>query len=292
MTGSDDSLSDDTRAAASVDPAAMRADLAALTDGTDAIAHEVDDGEWYVVGDAVEVLAAYTDAAAAVFLDDAWARPGRTQQGGLAYDLHPFDETHAVAGDDVDDSITTTELVATAREALVGGGWLMADADDWLAPRLVDHLRTTWGDAAATPQGGGFRAIGGVTYLTDDGAPDCDTHGDHLSTGGYTVVFAHDGPTDRRGDAAVRQVATWPDAAYGRGGRAKPIAPYEAWIEALVDPGELVLVPCAGTAPAALAAKRAFGEDARYVCVDVDPDAYEAFRRRYAETVAGRTDSD
>ncbi len=248
----------------------------------DAVRHEIDDGEVYVVGDAVEVLAEYRDEAAAVFLDDAWARPGRVQQDGLAYDLHPFDEHHAADGD-VDETLTTAEIIDAARDALVDGGWLVADADDWLFPRFVEYLRTEWGDAAASPDRGGFRKLGGVTYLTEDGAPDRGTHGDHLTTGGYTVLFAHDGPTDRRTDVSARQVARWPERTYGRGGRAKPIGPYEAWIDGLVDEGELLLVPCAGTAPAALAARRVFGDDARYVCVDVQPEAYEGFRERYAE---------
>ncbi len=252
----------------------------------DAVRHEIDDGEYYVVGDAVDVLTAYRDEAAAVFLDDAWARPDRVQQDGLAYDLHPFDADH-VTDEAADEVHTTADVIDACREALTDGGWLVADADDWLFPRFVDYLRAEWGDAAADPSGGGFRKLGGVTYLTPDGQPDCETHGDHLTTGGYTVLFAHDGPTDRRTDVSARQVANWPERTYGRGGRAKPIEPYEAWIDGLVDPGELVLVPCAGTAPAALAAKRVFGDDARYVCVDVQETAYEGFRERYAEEFGG-----
>jgi len=42
----------------------------------------------------------------------------------------------------------------------------------------------------------------------------------------------------------------------------------------------IILVPCAGTAPAALAAERVFGDDARYVCIDKDKQAFEAFKRR------------
>lgn len=251
----------------------------------DAEIHEIDDGERYVVGDAVAVLDAFRDEAAAVFLDDAWARPERTEQGGLAYELHPFDDAHPATGDDVDDSLTTTDVIDSCRNALVDGGWFIADADDWLFPRVVDYLRTEWGDAASLPEDGGFRRMGGVTYLTDDGVPDRGTHGDALSTGGYSVVFAHEEATERRTDVSARQVATWPTETYGRGGRAKPIAPYEAWIEGLVDPGELILVPCAGTAPAAIAAKRVFGDDANYVCVDIDENAYEAFRARYDDEI-------
>lgn len=249
----------------------------------DAVRHEIDDGEWYVVGDAIDVLSEYREEAAAVFLDDAWARPGRVQQSGLAYELHPFDEDHVADSDDGNPAHTTADIIDACRASLVDGGWLVADADDWLAPRLVEYLRSGWGDAAAAPDGGGFRKLGGVTYLTDDGRPDRTTHGSHLTTGGYTVLFAHDGPTERRTDVSARQVARWPKRTYGRGGRAKPVGPYEEWIEGLVDDGELVLVPCAGTAPAALAARRVFGDDARYVCIDIEETAYEAFNERYAE---------
>lgn len=240
----------------------------------DTVRHEIDDGELYVVGDAVNVLEEYREKAAAVFLDDAWARPGRVQQEGLAYDLHPFDG---------DGTATTTDVIDASREALVEGGWLVADADDWLFPRFAEYVRTRWGDAAANPDGGGFRKLGGVTYVTADGRPDRETHGDRLTTGGYSVLFAHQGPTERRTTVSARQVATWPERTYRRGGRAKPIAPYEAWIDGLVDEGELILVPCAGTAPAAIAARHVFGDAARYVCVDVHETAYEGFQERYAE---------
>ena len=247
--------------------------------------HELGDGERYVVGDAVEVLRTFQDEAAAVFLDDAWARPQRREQSGLAYDLHPFDERQAVGDESVDIERTTTEIIDACHAALVDGGWLVADADDWLTPRFVDYLRREWGDAAAEPTNGGFRRLGGVTYLCADGTPETDTHGAALSTGGYTVIFAHKGETARRTTVSARQPASWPTETYGRGGRAKPVEPYEAWVRGLVEPGELILIPCAGTAPAALAARRVFGDDARYVCVDTDERAFEAFRTRYDEIV-------
>ena len=80
---------------------------------------------------------------------------------------------------------------------------------------------------------------------------------------------------------SARQVADWPTKTYGRGGRAKPVTPYQAWIEGLIEPGELMLVPCAGTAPAAIGARRSFGSDARFVCIDIDPGAYDGFEQRY-----------
>lgn len=245
--------------------------------------HEVAPGCEYVVGDAIATLREHESEAAAVFLDDAWARPQRRQQSSVVYELHAFDEDQQATGEQVSDALTTTDIIDACYDALVDGGWLIADVDDWLLPRFVEYLRQEWGDAAENPDEGGYRKVGGITYLTTEGRPDTDTHGEHLSTGGYSVVFAHKGPTDRATDASARQVATWPTATYGRGGRAKPIEPYEAWIDGVVDPGELVLVPCAGTAPAALAAKRVFGSDARFVCIDIEPAAYEGFRRRYDE---------
>ena len=243
--------------------------------------HRVGPGGEYIVGDALEHLETFDNQAAAIFLDDAWARPQRREQTTVNYQLHPFDEDQPVDGDQVTDTLTTARIVDACYDALVPGGWLVADVDDWLLPRFVSYLRETWGDATEHHEGGGFRRIGGVTYLTDDGEPDRGTHGPFLTTGGYGVIFAHKGPTDRRTDVSARQVASWPLDTYGRGGRAKPVGPYEAWIDGLVDPGELVVVPCAGTAPAAIATRRLFGDDARFVCIDIDPDAYEGFRERY-----------
>jgi hypothetical protein len=51
-------------------------------------------------------------------------------------------------------------------------------------------------------------------------------------------------------------------------------------VEGLAEASELILVPCAGTAPGALAAESVFGDDARYVCIDNEPGAFAAFQRR------------
>ena len=248
----------------------------------EATRHVVDPGCEYIVGDAITHLAECDDAAA-VFLDDAWARPQRREQRSVSYQLHPFDADQPADCEQVTDALTTTQIIDACYDALAPGGWLIADVDDWLLPRFVSYLRETWGDATEQHRGGGFRRIGGVTYLTDEGEPDRETHGPFLSTGGYAVVFAHKGPTDRRTNVSARQVARWPTETYGRGGRAKPVGPYEAWLSGLVDPGERVVVPCAGTAPAAVAARRLFGEAARFVCIDVEPAAYEGFKTRYDE---------
>ena len=246
----------------------------------DATRHPVGTNSEYIVGDAVTHLETCDDAAA-IFLDDAWARPQRREQTGVSYQLHPFDEGQPADGEQVTDALTTTQIIDACYDALTPGGWLIADVDDWLLPRFVSYLRETWGDATEAHESGGFRRIGGVTYLTEDGEPDRETHGPFLSTGGYAVVFAHKGPTDRRTSVSARQVASWPTETYGRGGRAKPVDPYEAWLSGLVDPGERVVVPCAGTAPAAIAARRLFGDAARFVCIDIEPAAYEGFKTRY-----------
>ncbi|SNR51448.1 hypothetical protein [Halorubrum vacuolatum] len=253
-----------------------------MTTGDGFERHTVGPGGEYIVGDALAALADDDDEAAAIFLDDAWARPGRREQTSVSYQLHPFDDDQPADGPQVTDALTTTQIIDACYGALMPGGWLIADVDDWLLPRFVSYLRETWGDATEQHEGGGFRRIGGVTYLTADGQPDRDTHGPFLSTGGYSVVFAHKGPTERRTAVSARQVARWPTETYGRGGRAKPVEPYAAWLSGLVEPGELVIIPCAGTAPAAIAARQTFGDDARFRCIDIEPAAYEGFKRRYA----------
>ena len=255
-----------------------------MTTGDEPTRHAVGAGGEYIVGDAIVHLAE-NKGAAAIVLDDAWARPGRREQTSVSYQLHPFDENQPAEGEQVTDALTTTQIIDACYDVLAPGGWLIADVDDWLLARLVSYLRRTWGDATEQHEGGGFRRVGSVTYLTDAGEPDRDTHGPFLSTGGYSVVFAHKGPTDRRTNVSARQVARWPTETYGRGGRAKPVGPYEAWLSGLVDPGELVVVPCAGTAPAAIAAQRLFGDEARFVCIDIEPAAYEGFAARYDQQV-------
>lgn len=246
--------------------------------------HEVGERSEYVVGDALEVLKEYENEAAAIFLDDAWARPERRQQFGVEYETHPFSEDQEDIDDHVNDDITTTEIIDACYDALMEGGWLIADADDWLLPRIVTYLQETWGDVAATYNGGGYRKCGGVTYVTSDGIPDKSTAGMYLSTGGYPVVFAHKGETDRRTSVSARQIADRPQERYDWGS-IKPISPYEDWMEGLVEPGELILVPCAGTAPAAIAAERIHQEESKYVCIDNEEGAFEAFKRRYEDEI-------
>ena len=220
----------------------------------------------YVIGDALEVLESMpSKSAAAVHLDDAWARPKRCGNLGVEFDTHGLE--------------TTFEIVDACFDVLEEGGWMIADCDDWLLPRLIDYIRETHGDVAASYEGGGYRKIGDVTYVTDDGTVDRRPPGHYFRNGGYPVVFAHRGKTDRQSLAAARQLA--PKVSYDVDwGTAKPIDPYENWLEGLVDADDRIVVPCAGTAPSALAIERLYGEDARYVCIDTEEAAYEAFCRR------------
>lgn len=216
----------------------------------------------YRIGDALAELRSLDEGSAAVIcLDDAWARPKRGGAYGVEYPTHDFE--------------TTAEIVDACRRVLKPGGWLIADTDDWLLPRLVNYLREEWGDAAESYQNG-FRKVGSVTLTARDGEPDRSTPGWYGANGGYSVVFADKGETGRRWSASIRQVARRPQNRYGWGS-VKPISPYETWIESITDPGELVVVPCAGTAPAAIAAERTGRE---WIAIDCEPEAKEAYRRR------------
>ena len=222
----------------------------------------------YRVGDALDELRQLgSESAAVVCLDDAWARPGRQGAFGVEYPTHDFEET--------------AELVDVVWSVLEVGGWLIADADDWLAPRLETYIREEFGDVSAWYEGGGYRRRGGVTYVDVGGDPDTSTPGQYLSNGGYPVIFAHKGETDRRTVVSARQVARHPrrtedEYPYGWGS-VKPVSPYRAWIEGLTEPGETVVVPCAGTAPAAIAAEEL---DRDWLAIDSEPEAREAYLQR------------
>ncbi len=244
--------------------------------------YKIKDGCTYIVGNATEVLDEYQNEAAAVFLDDAWASPERIKRLDVTYSTHAF-ASHLESEAD-ESSATSVDILDQCKDALVEGGWLVSDAQDWVAPHLVQYLVTEWGDASQAHReydGGGYRKMGGVTYLSEDGTPSRESKGIYLSRSGYLVVFAHNGSTNRETDAPARQLAKQERIGSDYGWMSqKPIEPYTDWIEGLVDPGELILVPCAGTAPAALAAERVFGDEARYVCIDIEQGAFEAFERR------------
>lgn len=253
----------------------------------------------YIIGDAIEELRNLDSLASIIYLDDAWARPQRAGQFGVTYDTHPFSEDDTENVDIDDFETTTTEIIDACEEALMEGGWLIADTDDWLLPRLVNYLMEEWGDVAASYSGGGYRRVGAVTYLTKDGRADRSTAGMYLSNGGYSVVFAHKGETNRRTSESSRQLVDLPFVQDGfeltereretyDWGSIKPIIPYKRWVKALTKEKELenehLVVPCAGTAPAAIGAEITFEADLQYTCIDNSPDAYDAFcRRREAE---------
>lgn len=229
----------------------------------------------YRIGDAVDELRQLgSESAAVVCLDDAWARPGRQGAFGVKYPTHDFD--------------ATTELVDVVWDILEVGGWLIADADDWLAPRLESYIREEFGDVSAWYDGGGYRRRGGVTYVDVGGDPDTSTPGQYLSNGGYPVIFAHKGETDRRTTASARQIARHPrrvEDGYPYGwGSVKPVGPYRAWIHGLTEPDETIVVPCAGTAPAAIAAEQLGRE---FIAIDSEPGARDAYLQRRATYLEG-----
>ena len=227
----------------------------------------------YLIGDAVEKLRELENRASVIHLDDAWARPHRAEQFGVTYPTHEFEQT--------------TEILDACKEALRPGGWLIADGDDWVLPQLIEYLQETWGNVAETYRGGGYRRVGGVTYVTKDNEPDCSTNGAYLTNGGYPVVFAHKGETERITDVSSRQLAQRQREKFGWGS-VKPVGPYYEWLRGLYDPADdegALVVPCAGTAPAAIAAEQlyldgVYERQPRYVCIDSEKEAREAFNRR------------
>jgi len=254
-----------------------------------------DGSQRYIIGDAVEELHNLDTPASIIYLDDAWARPQRAGQFGVTYDTHPFCEND-LDGVNIDHfDTTTTEVLDACEDALMDGGWLIADTDDWLLPRLTNYIINEWGDVAASYSGGGYRRVGSVTYLTKDGRADRSTAGMYFSNGGYSVVFAHKGETDRRTSESGRQILNNQFAKEGYQvaertrksydwGSVKPIDPYKTWVKALTKEdnieNEHLVVPCAGTAPAAIGAELTFGSSLKYTCIDNSSDAYDAFVRR------------
>lgn len=238
---------------------------------------DVDGPVEYLIGDALEVLAGEpAESATLIHLDDAWARPKRGDAFGVEYPTHGFDDDDP-GGADTTDGITTADLIDACERVLAPGGVLVLDADDWLLPRLLEYLDTAWPPADEPATAAGTVTVGNVTELSNDGTPDCSTPGQYLSTGGYSVVLASKHAC--LADVAADQPAQRQRENYGWGS-AKPRAPYQAWVEALVAPGYRVLVPCAGTAPAAIAVEAVHGGDANVCCVDIEPEAAAAFERR------------
>jgi hypothetical protein len=244
-------------------------------------------GGTYVVGDALSVMQGMkNEVVDVVHLDDAWKRPRRcdyghesadgTQASGTLYPTHPFDTDW----DEEIADVTTSELIDQSKRVLKDGGWLLVTADDWLLSKVIPYLRENWGDVAATYRGGGYRRVGGVTYVTkSDGTPDRSTAGHYLTNGGYPVVFAHKGETDRKTSQSARQLAHQVRADHGWGTE-KPVSPYEGWLEGLTKEGDVLLEPCAGTAPASLAMESLYGDDGEWVAIDIEEEARTAYERR------------
>lgn len=205
--------------------------------------------------------------AAVAAVDLAWARPHRNG-------VHVTYPTYSPP--------ELWQFVDAAFASVVDGGWLLFDADDWLLPRLIDYIRENYGDVAATYSGGGYRRTGTVVYTDHPGA------GHYMTNGGYHVVMAHKGETDRTSSVSAKQVTPRPDGTTDWG-TPKPINPYAQWLPSIMDADELLYVPCAGTAPAALALEAMWGEKANYICVDSEPGAKAAFEKRRENATLQRT---
>jgi len=207
------------------------------------------------------------EKAAVAAVDLAWARP---QRNGVHVTYPTYGPESGL-----------WEFVDAVYESLVDGGWAFFDADDWLLPRLIRYLQDNWGDVASTYSGGGYRRTGSVVYTGHPGA------GHYFTNGGYHVVMAHKGDTDRTSSVPAKQVCPRPKTNTDWG-TPKPTEPYAEWIPSVMDKDELLYVPCAGTAPAALALECKW-PDTRYICVDGEPDAKKAFKKRRKEFTVQKT---
>jgi len=218
----------------------------------------------YVVGDALDALAELDDESAkVVHLDDAWARPQRCGGMGVEYPTHDLDRSFAI--------------VDECWRVLRSDGWLLADADDWFHLKLANYLCDEYGNVAETYQGGGYRRSGAVVYQRSDGGIDKGGAGMYLRNAGYHVVIGTKPDAEHVFEAA-RQFAPRPPEEYGWHS-VKPLEPYREWIDALTEPSELVVEPCAGTAPASVAAEQTGAE---WLAIDIEPEAKRAFERRLA----------
>ncbi|WP_128478977.1 hypothetical protein [Halorussus pelagicus] len=231
----------------------------------------------YIVGDALDELRSMdAESASVVHLDDAWARPMRNGAFGVKYDTHAFseDDDHF---EDHDTGLTTAALVGEIHRVLRPGSLLVADTDDWLLGRLLDYISSEWGERQY--------ALGQVTALSSDSTPDCSTPGMYLSTGGYTMVLAWKAACPVRQSPlnvpCQRQRDNWGWSS------AKSLAPYRAVLETFDLPSNEVVVPCAGTAPMAVAAELICNKY-EVVCIDVAEDAGEAYERRRTDELNGQ----
>lgn len=238
-------------------------------------------GVTYRVEDALEALRAEPERSARfVHLDDAWARPKRGSAFGVTYPTHPFDDSDGELVEDepgVETDLTVVEMLDACHRVLESGGILAVDVDSYLLPKALRYLREEWWETCFS--------IAQITALTKQGAPDRSTPGMYGSSGGYASVLAwRDASPVPEGHPlrehhqlhcpCERQREDW------GWGTVKPLAPFLDWLDTYTEPGDRVLVPCAGTAPAAIAAERLHGSDADVLCVDVEPEAKAAYERR------------
>lgn len=235
----------------------------------------------YRVADALAVVQSLPERSVQfVHLDDAWARPNRNGGFGVEYPTHPFDETDAETVADepgVTTELTVVEMLDACHRVLVSGGVLAVDADDYLLPKVLEYLAAEWSPTCY--------AVAETTVLSKDGTPDRSTPGMYLSTGGTTTVLAWKDASPVPQDHPLREHLPLHCACqrqredYGWG-TVKPLAPFVQWVRAYTDPGDRILIPCAGTAPAAIAAERLYGDDADVLAVDIEPEAKAAYERR------------
>ncbi|AEH39518.1 hypothetical protein [Halopiger xanaduensis] len=235
----------------------------------------------YVIGDALERLRDEPAGSAAfVHLDDAWARPNRNGAFGVEYPTHPFDEDVAddVAGEPgVETDLTVVDMLEACYRVLEPGGVLAVDTDSHLCPRVLTYAIETWGR--------GCYAVHETTLLTKAGEPDRSTPGMYASSGGYSTVLVWKNAAPLPRGYAGREYHQLRCACRNQRedwgwGTVKPLAPALGWIRTYTDAGDRVIVPCAGTAPAAIAAEREYGSDVDVLAIDVEPEAREAYQRR------------
>jgi len=244
----------------------------------------------YRVADALAVLQDEpAESAAFCHLDDAWARPQRNGAFGVEYPTHPFSEADAEQVADepgVETGMTVVEMLDACRRVLQPGGILSVDTGSYLLPRVLDYLQAEWSPRCF--------ALAQTTALTQAGEPDCSTPGMYGSTGGRTTVFAwRDAtPVPQAHPAGENHSLHCPCERQREDwgwGSVKPLAPFLDWIDTYTEYGDRVIVPCAGTAPAAIATEWLHGEAANVLAVDIEKEAKTAYERHRADELDRQT---
>lgn len=244
----------------------------------------------YIVGDALEYLQELpSESVDFVHLDDAWARPNRHGGMGITFETHPFDADAAplVEGEPgVDTGLTVVDFLEAAKTALRPGGYLAMDTDSYLVAQTMQYLQESWE--------GHCHFLYQVTLLSSDGTPDRSTPGMYASSGGYAIVVAqkHAAPLPRnhplsdrhtRGCPCRRQHEDW------GWGTVKPLDPYLDLVRNYTSADSRLVIPCAGTAPALVAAEREYGPGVDATAIDIESDAKAAYERRREEELRRQT---